>query len=280
MSELLFFSFCVNIGRIQPYILKKAFQGLINSLHYFNNKFKFIIYTNLSLDEFKNDSSIIIREYKNFSQDYKDNLWLNLSINKLFYAKEIIKEFTKEPIWIDLDTIVGRNIEHLSSIKNFFIMQETNDTDLFHIINGLNVYNKDYIQGNIWKCDLELIETALDLLKNKNIKPDYDTQGLFNYMYHFYNYKTKMNILMRDMDTDTINGLNIGNKDKVTHSDFNSLKDLLYMENNIIKSKLYDNFKIQFLSFTFYSLQKSLALNEISLFEDNNIKNFLMKIYN
>ena len=279
MSELLFFSFCVNIGRIHLSILKKALYGLVNSLKYFNNKFKFIVYTNFSLEEFDNEN-IIIRDYVQLSEKYPNDNWLNLSINKLFYAKNIINEFNKIPIWIDLDTIIGRNIQHLADVDNFFIMQETTDTELFHIVNGLNIFNKDYIQGNVWKCNIELIDNALDLLLNKNIKPDYDTQGLFNYMYHFDGYKSKMNILMRDVDKNTINGLNIGNKNKVTHSDFNSLKDTLYMEDNVVKSKLYDGYTVQFLSFTFYSLQKSLTCNEISLFYDNDIKTFLNKIYN
>ena len=85
---------------------------------------------------------------------------------------------------------------------------------------------------------------------------------------------------MRDLDKNTINGLNITRSDIISHPSFEKLKDTLYMENDVIKSTIYKDYIVQFLSFTFYNLDESLKSNKFVLFKDHNIKNFLNLIYN
>jgi hypothetical protein len=121
--------------------------------------------------------------------------------------KELLEKYGKSPIWIDLDTIVCRNIDHLTTYDNFFIKQGTEDTKPFAIIPNLEIESNKYIQGNIWKLDPILYNELIAVGDSMPIKPNYDTQGLFNYAYHFKEFNSKMKILGEDIDTNTINGL-------------------------------------------------------------------------
>jgi lipopolysaccharide biosynthesis glycosyltransferase len=181
-----FFTFCFDINKINRHVLIKSAKGLINSFNYFNNDYILYIYTNISeLSEHIDDSHVKIIPYNlNNVKCVYNNAWFDLSFHKLFLAKELL-ETESSIIWIDLDTIVCRNIDHLSKYINFFIMQGSLDTRPFRITNGMSVPHNIYIQGNIWKLDKDLLNKIFHLLSTIKTYIEYDSQGLFNYAYHF-----------------------------------------------------------------------------------------------
>jgi hypothetical protein len=200
--------------------------------------------------------------------------WLNLSFHKLIIADQITTE-NDTYIWIDLDTIICKNIDHLVNYKSFFIMLGSEDTKPFQIFkNGLSIPHKDYIQGNIWKLDRKLLTCALNSWNSLDPKPEYDGQGLFNYMYHFNGYKPHMLILGKDVDIGTINGIEIQNTKEIKYDGEQELRDNLYMtENREIMDKR-TNKQVQFFSFIFEVYQTYLRDNRFTLFKDDIIKKF------
>ena len=274
-----FFTFAMDINHIQRQYLIKSVINLTNSLDYFKNNYDLIVYTNI--EELKDYKHTCIT-YKDLSMDSIKSYytteylyhWLNLSFHKLITVDKMTTD-TESYIWIDLDTIICRNVDHLVNYKSFFIIQETEDVTPFEIIkNTLSIPNKDYIQGNIWKLDRKLLTSALSYWNTLNPKPEYDGQGLFNLMYHFNVYKPHMPILGRDVDVGTINGLEIQNYKIIKHDGEQDLRDNLYMtDEGIIMDKRSDK-QVQFFSFIFVVYQMYLRDNLFSLFKDHKIRLF------
>lgn len=274
-----FFTFAMDINHISRQYLIKAVINLVNSLDYFKNNYELLVYTNIQ--ELKKFIHPCV-SYKDLSTDSVKNYytegylfhWINLSFHKLIIADEITTQ-DNSYIWIDLDTIICRNLDHLINYKSFFIMQETEDNTPCDVIkNVYTVPSKNYIQGNIWKLDRSLLTDALKLWNTLQSKPDYDGQGLFNLMYHFFNYNTRMLILGRDIDVGTINGLEVQNSKIIKHDGEQDLWDNLFMTDN---QKIIDkrsNKQVQFFSFTFVVYQTYLRENRFALFKDEKIKLF------
>ncbi len=272
-----FFTFCFDIGRINRHILIKSLQGLINSLDCFNNTYKLTVYTNISeLSSIINNINVSIINYELSNIKSMQDIWYDLNYHRLFMANDICTEDIS-PIWIDIDTIICKNIDHLSRYESFFIMQGGDDIHPFHITDGKNAPNNIYIQGNVWKINRHIIDELYKILSTIKTKIEFDAQGLFNYAYHFTNLKSKMNILGKDIDIDTINGLSITSNSIIRHPRIDLLKDKLFMNENglIIDKETGKN--LQFFSFTFYTLESFIVNNSFMHFSDNGVKNFFIK---
>jgi hypothetical protein len=274
----IFLTFCFDIGRIKRDILIKTAVALYKSLVYFKNDFVLYIYTNIdTLDGyFINNTNIkIIKHDINKIDNYYNCIWLNLSFYKAVIYKTLLIDIEITPIWIDLDTIVCGNINHLSEYDNFFVIQGTQDTKLEKVHEDKKIEANKYIQGNIWKINKDLLGELLELWNSLTVKPKYDFQGLLNFAYYFNNYYTKMNILGHDIDKKSINSLEIYNNSKVVHCDINNIKSNLMMnDTHIMDIRTFR--RINFMSFTFYELQDAITNNNFNKFTDKNIRDFFM----
>ena len=268
----IFFTFLFDIKRISVPNMVHALTSLVKSLDYFKNSYELHVYTNVPI-RFDNPNIKIIKYELSDIIKYYNNVWHDISFHKLSTAKTFTEKGIS-PIWIDLDTIVCRNVDHLSDYNNFFVKQGGSmDTKIFNILPGLGVENKDYIQGNIWKINPALLNLLMELWDSLTTKPEYDTQGLFNYAYHFKDMKSNMLILGEDVDHNTINGLDIVNDKIVTHPTISLLKDNLVMRDGKIIS-LNSNKEIQFFSFTFLTLVDFFSRNLFAQFSDPGIRDF------
>lgn len=272
----IFYSFCFDIRRIDKTILVKAYTGLIKSLDYFNNNYKFIVYTNFAIPAINDNIEIIQYDIKNIKSIYTNtdsNTWYNMSFHKLIIYKELLEKYGKSPIWIDLDTIICRNIDHLATYDNFFIKQGTTDKRPFAIIPNLEIESNKYIQGNIWKIDPTLYNELIAVWDSMPIKPNYDTQGLFNYAYHFKGFNSKMNILGENIDTNTINGLEYVDHITLKHPVISEIKHKLVLQDSkIIHTVLHK--EMQFMTFTFYTLRSFIIFNQFAQFNNPALVNF------
>jgi len=262
---LLLYTFCCDIKRFNKNDLIKVFDLLMNSIHKNISNYKLMCFTN-----FKNElSEKINKKYNIEYRDYYDkkiiklydNIWLNLSFNKINIYKDLYDEFNKDFCWIDLDTIICYDISYINDLSNVFIENGgtcLNKNFLFSNNNSITIPRNIYIQGNFWKINIRLYEKLMETLNsliNKKLKLRYDLQDLFSYYIYIVNngdYKD-INILGNNIKTESINGLAVWSKIGNTHASQSGL-NYLYLDNNLLKSKFYPDKSIHILSFTFYTL--------------------------
>lgn len=260
------FTFLVDIGRYSENNMKDVLNILISSLDFFVKKYTLIIFTNIELI-IKNNKIIIRKYYDNCEKNYGNNKWLNLSFNKINIYKDLYDEFKINFTWIDLDTIIVNDISYLDDLSNFFIENGgSNETPniIFNNDSTITVPRKNYIQGNMWKLNIELYNNLIScfkILKEKKLNLRYDLQDLFNYYIHVLNNKNNINIIGYNYKINTINGLCVWSNDGIGHATMSGLKNL-YFENNILKSKYYSDKEVHILSFTFYTLIKLYNTDE------------------
>ena len=278
-----FISFCLDIKRIKKETLLRALECLIRSLDFFNNTYKLIVYTNMDMVRQNPFISIhacvtIVDLNLNDVTDYyfyvnDSPIWHNISFHKLVVCRNYAVKNNVSPIWIDLDTIVCRNIDHLSNYPNFFITQGSNQNNLVDITSTLSVPINKMIQGNIWKVDADLYKRLFLLWDTIKKKPAYDSQSLFTIGY--YQEKYDMNLL-NDLDIDTINGLDICSPDPniLRHPRIDFLKDNIKMNEDSSIIHVSSGRIVQFFSFTFYTLEAFLNANSFDKFTCPYLKNF------
>lgn len=266
------FTFLFDINRHPVSFMVYTLYCLIKSLDYFNNSYELLVYTNVNFNIDNPRIKIISYDINNIKNNYK-NSWHDLSYHKLILARELIEQGLS-PMWLDLDTIVCKNIDHLSNYKNFFVKQGgVLDKRPFRILPEISVPESDYIQGNIWKVDKILLDKLMNLWDSMSVKPDYDSQGLFNYAYYFKDMNKEMTILGEDVDIETVNGVDITDDNYAKHPEIELLKDNLVMKDNKI-IKLSSGKQVQFFTFTFYKLIEFFSFDHFSKFSDSKIKDF------
>lgn len=260
---LKFFSFCCFIERISHDNLIFALKLLLSSLDYYVKEYEFILYTNFDINI--DNANLKIRPYYDKSTKiyYGNNVWANLSFNKINIYKDLFDETKENYTWIDLDTIVVHDISYLENIDNFCIEHGGNYDKIEQVIvpgNFVVPVNK-YIQGAIWKININLYNLLMDTLKevtNQNLRIDYDIQGLLHYYYYKVLNgeldKNKINVCGANFKNNTINGLGMwsNNKNEHAHANIEGLK-AMYWDNNILKTQFYDK-EIHFVMFTFFTL--------------------------
>jgi hypothetical protein len=196
----LFFTFLMSIGRVPEQYLVRALHCLVNSLNYFKNTYRLIVFTNIDPDALDiDDRYVTVIQYgmDRVPPIYPTNIWKSLSFHKLRVAADIIEEYKETPIWIDLDTIVCSNMDHLEAEPVFFIQQGTEHDDLIEIVDGYKVPANEHIQGDMWKIDAATLIELFTLWETLPSLPYYDAQGLFTYAYFFTDLKHKIKILDR-----------------------------------------------------------------------------------
>jgi len=229
-------------------------------------------YKLLCFSNFTNELNQLINnkyniEYRQYYDKEKIKLysdsWLNLSFNKINIYKDLHDEYNKDFCWIDLDTIICEDISYINDLSNVFIENGGNCLNknvLFHNNTSITIPRNRYIHGNFWKINIILYNNLMDTLDKlikQNLKLRYDLQDLFSYYIYIENngYYKDINILGNNIKPKTINGLSIWSREGNTHATESGLNNL-YLENNMLKSKLYPDKKIHILSFTFNTLKK------------------------
>lgn len=181
-----FYTFCVDIKSHSQDDLIFALKMLLDSIHKHVKKYKLICYTNFAKKyNLSTQYNIAYREYYDNSKfKLYDNMFLNLSFNKINIYKDLYDEYNIDFTWIDLDTIITADISYINNFTNVFIenggvCQDKNT--LFTNNNSITVPRYQYIQGNFWKLDVDLyhklIETLIEILDQKLILR-YDLQDL------------------------------------------------------------------------------------------------------
>jgi len=257
------YTFCVYINKHSKKDLINVLNLLIKSLEQ-TNDYELHVFTNFELKI--NNDNIKIHEYIDIHHRIYNDNWLNLSTNKIYIYKYLYDKYGINFIWIDLDTIVVHNLDYINDTETFFIDTGGCNKDPHILIHNTNyIISRDkWIQGNVWKINIELYEIFIKILNEMNdkcLKFNYDLQSLFTYYAYFVldgSEHTLLNnnifIYGRNIKTNTLNGLAVWNKEGNAHPNMNGLKNLYY-ENNILKSKFYSEKEIHILSFTFDRLK-------------------------
>lgn len=264
---LLFYTFCCDIGKHTKSDLISALITLMHSIHKNIPNYKLLCFTN-----FKNELSDKINkkyniEYRQYYDKEKIKLysdrWLNLSFNKINIYKDLHDEFNKDFCWIDLDTIIYKDISYINDLSNVFIENGgicLNKNLLFNNNTSITVPRNRYIQGNFWKLNIKLYNNLMNTLVSlidKKLKLRYDLQDLFTYYIYIEkngDYKD-INILGNNIKSESINGLSIWSIKGNTHANTSGLNNL-YVDNNSLRSKFYPDKNIHILSFTFATLKQ------------------------
>jgi len=258
------YTFCVDIGKHSKTELINILKILIDSLDK-TNIYTLHIFTNFNINI--NKQNIVIHEYFDSNISIYEDIWLNLSVNKINIYKHLFDKFKIDFIWVDLDTIFTCNVSYINDISSFFIdcggINE--DPQLLIFNTNINIPRNKWIQGNIWKLNIELYNKLIEVQKEirlKNMKFNYDLQSLFTYYFYFLldgNEKTLLDnnifIVGRNIKKNILNGLSIWDPNGNTHANINGLNNLYY-ENQILKSNFYPNKEIHIVSFTFDTLKR------------------------
>ena len=267
------YTFCCDIKKHSKPELITCLTLLMNSIHKQLSSYKLLCFTNFKnilSEKISKKYNIEFREYydKQINRLYNDT-WLNLSFNKINIYKDLHDEFNIDFIWIDLDTIISHDISYINDFTNIFIenggiCQAKNV--LFSNNDKINVPRNRYILGNFWKLNIQLYNNlmkTLNIINKKQLNLRYDLQDLFTYYIYIENngHCKDINILGYNIQTHTINGLAVWDKNGNTHASVSGLNDL-YLDGNILKSKIYSDKEIHILSFTFNSIKKLYNLEK------------------
>lgn len=256
------FTFCVDIGRHTRVDLIKCLQILITSIEK-HNEYLLICYSNFDIP-IKSKNVQFRSYYDNSTKIYNVNKYHNLSRNKIFVFKDLYDEFKEYFTWIDIDTIVATDLSYLNNYNNFFItiggpcIERDYRTQLFKGNNKYNTPYCDYIQGNIWKINLQIYNDIIALEKKligDNLIPTYDLQCLFNYYAYYEHKENELILLGKNHNIEHIYGTSVWDTQGITFATQNGINNLLYSDNKLY-TNLHPGKEIHFVSFTFYSLQK------------------------
>jgi hypothetical protein len=248
------FTFCVDIGRVSREDLKKICHLFIRNLKRYLREFSLVIFTNFDLEI--EDTTINIFKYYDNSLKMYDHPWKQMSLNKFFIYRDLCKIFNESFLWIDLDTQITADISYIDNYPNFFVETGGESSDEWSLTECKQFVlpRNKYIQGDVWKLNIELCHELLETLeelRSKEIVLNYDCQDLFNYYIYFKKSKPDdFNILGRNVHPNTINGLSVWSQNGNSHPNMNGLNNLYY-ENRELKSNFYPDKTIHILSFTF-----------------------------
>ncbi len=258
------YTFCVDIGKHSKTELVNILKILINSLDK-TNIYQLHIFTNFNIDI--DNPNIVFHEYFDNSVAIYQDIWLNLSFNKIHIYKYLFDKYKIDFIWVDLDTIFITDISYINDISSFFIDCGGINEDPHLLIFNTDIYipRNKWIQGNIWKLNIELYNKLIDVHKEitlKNMKFNYDLQSLFTYYFYIFldgNEKTLLDnniyIIGRNLKKNVVNGLCIWDPNGNTHANLNGLNNLYY-ENKLLKTNFYPDKEIHIVSFTFNTLKQ------------------------
>lgn len=268
---ILFFTFVVDIGKHTKLELLKSLDILVNSIKRYVPEFKILVFTNF--DIIKTYRCVEYRSYydKSVYKLYNDK-WLNLSFNKINIFRDLYDEFNESFTWIDLDTFITHDISYLEGIDNVFMCiggHCTQSNPLFKGNNMITIPRHQIIQGDFWKINIEIYDNVMSMLRDlqqKGLTPIFDLQSLFCYYIYTREYRD-VNVIGYNYKMDTVNGLSVWSKDGNTHATVNGLHNIYKDEDDVLRTRLYNNKEIHILSFTFNSLK--------TLWNDTKFKDIL-----
>lgn len=253
------FTFCVDIKRFPQTSLVRALKMLVKSLDS-TNEYKLHVFTNFNIDY--NHESVKYHKYFDDGIHFTDR-WLNLSFNKIQIWKHLYDEYNINFIWMDLDTIITKNIEYLNMVDNVFIdINGQNETLNYLFTNNtqITIPRNKSIQGNFWKINIDLYNIFMNTysqIKEKKLNLIYDLQSLFTF--YFYHVKTNLdsiNILGRNYKPEVLSGLSMWSKnDSKSHPNLTGL-ETMFWDDNILRTKFHPEKEIHIVSLTFYTLEK------------------------
>lgn len=270
------FTFCVDLNKYSINSLKNVLNILVNSIEKTNPDFKLIIFTNFDLKV--DNKKIELRKYydngiKYYNNSFDETIkngysinWRNLSFNKINIWKDLYDETKKNYTWIDLDTIFVHDISYVNDIPNFFIINGANSNKPNPIffsntgnkeINSVTVPRKNYIQGNVWKLDINLYNKLIECyfnLKKQELTLRYDLQDLYNYYIYILNKDVtlddqKVYILGKNIASNSENGLGVYNNNGLGHPNKHNIRNLVYDNKGILRSKHLPKKEIHIISF-------------------------------
>lgn len=260
---LYLYTFCVNIGKHSKTELINVLKILIHSLDK-TNEYQLHIFTNFNINI--NHPNIVLHEYFDNNVAIYQDKWINLSFNKIYIYKYLFDKYKIDFIWVDLDTIFTTDVSYINDNLSYFIDCGGINEDPHMLLFNTDIYipRNKWIQGNIWKLNIELYDKLIEIYKEislKNMKFNYDLQSLFTYYFYFVldgNEKTLLDndiyIIGRNIKKNVTNGLCVWDAKGNTHANFNGLNNLYY-ENKLLKSNFYPDKEIHIISFTFYTLK-------------------------
>lgn len=172
-------------------------------------------------------------------------------------------EYNKDFTWVDLDTIVAYDISYIDRLDNCFIEFGGTCSDkqiLFENNSSICTVRNRYIQGNMWKLDIDLYNRLMETFKDiqkRGLKLRYDLQDLFSY-YIYIKKKGELeniNILGNNVMQSAIYGLSIWGMNYDARPSIEGLEQMYY-DDNILRSKVCSEKEIHIVSFVFTELKK------------------------
>ena len=259
------YTFCVYIEKHSKTELINVLKILIHSLDK-TNEYQLHIFTNFNINI--NRPNIVLHEYFDNNVSIYQDKWLNLSFNKIYIYKYLFDKYKIDFLWIDLDTIVITDLHYLNNIRSYFIDcggRGESLQNLFINNNSYKIPGNRWIQGNIWKLNIDLYNKLMKIyndIRENNLILNYDLQSLFTYYFYFIldgNEKTLLNndiyIIGRNYQLNVLNGLHMWSYDGDKHANLNGLNNLYY-ENKLLKSNFFPNKEIHIVSFTFDTIKQ------------------------
>lgn len=259
-----FFTFAVDIGRHSRAVLRRAFRLLVRSLDRHLTSYQLVCFSNFMDVDKRRKKSIECRKYvpQRTVGAGGHERWITLSFDKIRKFKDLHDEFGVSFTWIDLDTQIAADVSYFNRMPSIFIEHGglcTAPNPLFIDNTTINVPRHRYIQGDLWKLDIELygrLMKTLERLSERGLKFRYDLQDLFSYYLYIENkaIPKDIHILGHNSKIDTLNGLGVWSRSN-HHPNVNGLR-ALYRDSHCLRSRLYGEKEIHVLSFTFHSLKK------------------------
>lgn len=266
MKKLNIVTMAMDIGRINPFTIRKTFELYYNSLARYNQNFTISIYTNLPKYWFVRDKVRVFDSSEdNFLNLYKGNPWFNLTFHR-FYLLDKHIALNDNPIWIDLDTIICDNIEYFADYPNLFIKYGFGE-NIVTIDSRHARPQKDWIHGHIFKIDPIIVGWIKDILAKGEDIPHYELMSFFTLLE--MQHPDHFHILNRI--TDKIVNLEWCYDPGRPATKLNSLTaDHFHPEPHLIKNRVklvngrlqgYDGREFAIMAFTFFSLEANLRQN-------------------
>src|SRR3989338_3840907 len=256
----------VNIGRIHPFTLRKAFELYYNSITRHNRNFTISIYTNLPRRWFARDK---VRVFDSSEQDflklYPDRPWFNLTFHR-FHLLEKHLALGDNPIWVDLDTIICGNIEHFADYPNLFIKYGFGE----NIVTIDSVHarpQKEWIHGHIFKIDQTIVDWVKEILNKGDDIPTYELMSFFTLLemqhpehFHILNRITRK-IINSEWCYDP--GRPAGKPNSLSVDHFHEEPDLIKDRVRLVDGRPmgYDGREFAVMTFTFFPLEANLRKN-------------------
>ncbi len=260
-----------DIGRVHPFVLRKAFDLFYNAIARHHQNFKIIVYTNLPASWCQREGvEVHHEEEKDFAVLYPGIRWFNLTFHRFFILEKHMK-MGEEVVWLDLDTIVCGNLDFTRDLPNFFIKHNFGE-NISTLNSQESLAQKEWIHGHAHKMDMNIVRLVNELLeKEREDMPHYELMSVFSLLRKRH---PEQFLLLNDHTNKHIN-LEWCYEPSAKLRKVNSLSaEHFHPEPRFIKNRIkmvggklcgYDNREFLLMTFTFPTLEMNLRENWKSL---------------